>query len=181
MVGTFHSALTNASSFTRALEQAGADPDRRLQGFSSNRCVELIRNGAIAGIAGGLAEIACVSLYAVLSGADAGAVARGVTAAVIGGSTAAPVTAGIVIHMSLAVVLGVALVLVLRSYCLRSSLASYVAAIIVLTGVWAVNFLIVLPQLSPDFLGLLPYEATLVSKLWFALAAAWTFRRLRSA
>jgi hypothetical protein len=179
MAHTFNSALANLSPSTRALKHAGADPTTGPIG--SHGFVELVRNGAIAGVAGGLAEIAWVSLYAVLTGADSSAVASGVTAATIGGSTAAPVTAGIVIHIFLAVALGMALAFVLRSYWMRNSLSSYIAAILVLAGVWAVNFLIVLPQLSPGFLELLPYKATLASKLWFALAATWAFRRLRSA
>jgi hypothetical protein len=137
--------------------------------------------GAIAGIAGGLAEIAWVSFYAAFTGGDAGAVARGVTAAVIGGTTDIPVTIGTIIHMSLALVLGIALAFALRPYWLRRGLGGYGATVMALAGVWAVNFLIVLPYLSPGFLALLPYQATFASKILFGLAAAWTFRRLVAA
>jgi hypothetical protein len=50
-----------------------------------------------------------------------------------------------------------------------------------LAGVWAVNFLVVLPRVNAAFTHLLPYGATLLSKLLFGLAAAAVFRigRLR--
>jgi hypothetical protein len=42
----------------------------------------------------------------------------------------------------------------------------------VLGAVWAFNFLVVLPQLNPDFVALMPPAITLASKLLFALAMA---------
>ena len=45
-------------------------------------------------------------------------------------------------------------------------------ASLMLAAVWAVNFLVVLPVLSPDFVTLLAYPVTLISKLMFGLAAA---------
>jgi hypothetical protein len=139
--------------------------------------VDIIRQGMIAGVAGGIAEIAWVWLYAAISGSDPTAVARGVTAVVTGGATAFPVTFGLVIHMSLAVVLGVALVATLRPFWLRGGLGSYGAALTALSVVWAVNFLVVLPQIGPAFVELLPYQVSLVSKLLFGIAATWAYRR----
>ena len=136
-----------------------------------------LRHGLIAGFAGGLAEVAWVWLYAAFAEADAGAVARGVTAALISGPTAAPVSIGLAIHMALAAAFGVALMIALGPVWRQGRLASYGAALTALAGVWAVNFLVVLPQLSPGFLTLLPLQATLASKLVFGLAAAWTLRR----
>jgi hypothetical protein len=137
----------------------------------------LARHGLIAGLAGGLAEVAWISLYAASVEADAAAVARGVSASVISDPTAAPVALGLAIHMALAAALGIALAIVLRPVWLRGGLGSYGAALAALFGVWSVNFLIVLPQLSPDFLTLLPYQVTLASKLLFGIAAAWAFQR----
>src|SRR5665811_2411426 len=71
---------------------------------------DIIKYGMLAGAAGGLAEVAWVSLYVAVTGGDAAILARGVTTAV--GVTAllpaAPVAIGITVHMLLAVVLGVA-------------------------------------------------------------------------
>jgi hypothetical protein len=41
-----------------------------------------------------------------------------------------------------------------------------------LAAVWAINFFIVLPVISPGFVHLLPYAITLASKLAFGVAAA---------
>lgn len=141
------------------------------------RTTSLVRHGLIAGLAGGLAEVAWISLYAVSAEADAAAVARGVSAALISDPAAAPVALGLAIHMVLAAALGIALAIVLRPVWLRGGLGSYGAALAALVGVWSINFLIVLPQLSPEFLTLLPHQVTLASKLLFGLAAAWVFQR----
>jgi hypothetical protein len=41
-----------------------------------------------------------------------------------------------------------------------------------LAMVWAVNFLVILPILSPGFVGLVPYEASFLSKILFGVSAA---------
>ena len=53
----------------------------------------------------------------------------------------------------------------------------------ILIAVWAVNFLVVLPHINPEFVHLLPYSVTLLSKLLFAVAATTVLqtRRLRLA
>jgi hypothetical protein len=145
---------------------------------SSNRA-DIIRWGVFAGAAGGLAEVLWVSLYASVSGLDAAVVARGVTTAV-GLQTLvphAPAAAGIAIHMALAVALGVALASVwqvLPANLRKAHLAFGAAA---LTCVWAMNFFVVLPIVSPDFVHVVPYSVSLVSKLLFGLAAAHVLHR----
>ena len=139
-----------------------------------------IRYGVIAGAMGGLAEIAWVSAYAVATGAEAAALARGVTIAV--GANAmlpnAPVLAGIAIHMALAIALGMALASAWQTLARHRLGGSSLFLLVVaaLAGVWAMNFLIVLPLLSPDFVHLIPYSVSLVSKLLFGVAAAETLR-----
>jgi hypothetical protein len=142
---------------------------------------EIIKRGVIAGAAGGLAEVVWVSLYAVVTGGNAANIARGVTTAA--GVTAmlpdAPVTVGIVVHMALAVLLGVALAwlwqaLARRGFGVRSLTAVMLAA---LAAVWAMNFFVILPALSPPFIALIPYPVSLISKLLFGFAAAETLRR----
>ncbi len=136
-----------------------------------------IRTGVIAGAAGGLAELAWITLYAGAAGGDPAALARGVTTAAGVGTLlpdASPVMLGIVTHMALAVALGVALLFVWRSLSANWPLMAnpYPFMLATLAGVWAINFLVVLPILSPSFIHLAPYAVSLTSKLLFGAAAA---------
>ena len=145
---------------------------------------DTIRYGILAGAAGGLAEIAWVSLYAAITGGDAATLARGVTTAA--GMTsllpAAPVATGIVVHMMLAVMLGVALAGLWQALARTHSVGSrYAAALVALAAVWAVNFFVVLPEIGPAFVHLVPYSVSLMSKVLFGLATAETLRRCMAA
>jgi hypothetical protein len=148
--------------------------------------IQTAKIGVLAGAAGGLAEVAWISLYAVTGGVDAAQVARGVSAAFGAGAMAASAQAGIVIHMALAVLLGLALAFVWEILHHRFTQAfvalnEYVFFLAALTAVWFVNFFVALPLISPDFVGLLPYAISLISKLAFGLAAAATLRRSSAA
>jgi hypothetical protein len=141
---------------------------------------EAVKRGILAGAAGGLAEIAWVSLYAIVTGGNAATLARGVTTAagVTALLPAAPVTMGIAVHMILAVILGVALAGLWQALAQTQRTSSlYAVALAALAAVWAVNFFVVLPAISPAFVHLVPYSVSLMSKLLFALAAAETLRR----
>jgi len=140
-----------------------------------------MRYGALAGLAGGLAEIAWVTLYAGLTGGNVTVVARSVTIAA-GLSRLLPgisATLGVVLHMALAVGLGIALAFAWRAFSSRRSETASPFAFVVaaLAGVWALNFLVVLPIVSPAFIHLMPYSVSLISKMAFGLAAAEVFRR----
>jgi hypothetical protein len=136
----------------------------------------IIRTGIFAGAAGGLAEIAWVSLYAGVTGADPAVLARGVTTAA--GVTvllpASPVALGIGVHMTLAVMLGVVLAVAWRALSANrlGSANPYPFMLAALAGVWAVNFFVVLPLVSPAFVHIVPYAVSLTSKLLFGVAAA---------
>jgi hypothetical protein len=141
---------------------------------------EVIRGGILAGAAGGLAEIIWVSLYAMVTGANPATMARAVTTAagVTALLPAAPVTMGIAVHMMLAIMLGVALAGLWQTLVrTRGVSCLYGVALAVLAAVWAVNFFVILPVISPAFVHLVPYSVSLMSKLLFALAAAETLRR----
>jgi len=132
----------------------------------------VLATGILAGVAGGLAEVAWVSLYAAVTGWDAATVARGVTDT-LRLTTEAPVAAGIAIHMGIAATLGVAVAAALRP--LRAQLdafAFHVAVIGVLAAVWAINFQLVLPVINPAFVTIVPFSVSFVSKLMFGIAAA---------
>jgi hypothetical protein len=142
---------------------------------SANRLATM-RTGVIAGAAGGLAEIAWVTLYAAITGTDPAVVARGVTTAA--GLNAflpnMPVTIGIGVHMTLAVLLGIALTAIWKSSIAKESRSTnpYPFMLSVLLDVWVINFMVVLPLVSSSFVHLLPYAVSLTSKLLFGVAAA---------
>ena len=50
-----------------------------------------------------------------------------------------------------------------------------VAVVTALVAVWAVNFFVVLPVVNPDFVTVVPYAASLISKTLFGVAAAFVF------
>jgi hypothetical protein len=137
-----------------------------------------LATGVGIGLAGGFAEIGVVSLYAALTGTDAGDVARQVAVAV--GLPDVSVASGVMVHLALSVGLGVALVWLVQLAVLRpmrtASVVGFMTAC--LAVVWAVNFFIVLPRLSPGFVTLLPYGVTLASKLMFGVAAGLAFCRV---
>ena len=133
--------------------------------------------GALAGIVGGLAEVIWIWTYAALTNGDAAAVARAVTHVARLDQEIPPVAGGVAIHMGLAAILGVATTLAIRPVLgslRRPGLYAVVAAALAL--VWAVNFLVVLPFVSPQFVDVVPYAVSLVSKLLFGVAAAWTLQ-----
>jgi hypothetical protein len=89
---------------------------------------------------------------------------------------------GVLIHLCLAVALGIGLAfgirLILRR--LETLRSQFAFTVLILTAVWAMNFLVVLPHINPAFVHLLPYSVTLLSKMLFGLAAATTFHARRA-
>lgn len=126
--------------------------------------------GALAGLAGGVAEVAWIWIYAAATGGDAASVARGVTDTV-GIGALPPVAGGVAIHMALAAILGMAVAVALAPTRLHGA-RLYGAMIGALAAVWAINFLIVLPLINPQFVEIVPLGVSFLSKLLFGLAAA---------
>ena len=143
--------------------------------------IGIVRRGVIAGAAGGIAEVLWISAYAAATGVSAATLARGVTSAAGVGTqlAAAPVASGIIIHMTLAVALGIALAFAWRGLSTRrpGHAGPFSFVLPVLACVWAINFFIVLPLISPEFVALVPYPVSLVSKLLFGLAAPAVLRQ----
>ena len=135
----------------------------------------------LGGVAGGIAEIGWIGVYGAATRMPLSPVARAVAVSAmpaLATSAWAPAF-GVLIHLGLAVVLGLALAFAVRPLLCRFE-ANYVVFAMtmpILTIVWAVNFFVVLPQVNPAFVHLLPYGVTLVSKLLFGLAAASVFAR----
>ncbi|MEX2010162.1 MAG: hypothetical protein WEC41_08210, partial [Dongiaceae bacterium] len=110
-------------------------------------------------------------------------VASGVTGTVwpVLATSSAAVLLGIVIHMALAIVLGIAVAVLVPSVLprSRSAILEPLAVVGILIAIWAMNFLVILPIVNPAFVDLLPYGATLTSKVLFGLAAASVLRGYR--
>ncbi len=125
----------------------------------------------IAGLAGGAFELAWVGLWTTLTQTSASAVARGISAAVSTplGQASHAALIGIGIHFALSMALaalfvGLAWRPLARHFGGRGVLAG---ACLALTGVWAFNFLVLLPWLDPAFVSLLPLPVSALSKLGF--------------
>lgn len=132
--------------------------------------------GVLAGLAGGAIEVSWIAIYQHLTGGEAASVARGVTAVVFP-RLAAHVTAvplGIAIHMGLALLLGIAIAVLVRVMLPRNAPAVLepLAVVGALVLVWAMNFLVILPAINPAFVTVVPYAASLTSKVLFGVAAA---------
>ncbi len=142
--------------------------------------LETVRFGVVAGAAGGVAEIAWVTLYADVTGDNAAVLARGVTTAAGLASLFPPLSAalGVALHMTLAVGLGIALAFAWRGFSHRfHAVSPFPVALAALTGVWVINFFVVLPIVSPAFVHMMPYSVSPISKILFALAAAGVLRQ----
>lgn len=137
--------------------------------------------GGVAGLIGGAAEVAWIAIYMQLKGGAAAEVARGVSETVFPGSWSAPfaVGLGLVIHMGLALVLGGAIALLIARALpqLAGTAAGFAAVVGALVLVWAMNFLVILPLINPAFVTVVPYAASLTSKLLFGVAAALVLHR----
>ena len=137
----------------------------------------LILRGVAVGVAGGFAEVLVVGIAGRFGDVSATDIARSVATAVhVNGGSAAT---GLLVHMALAVLLGIALTAAAawsgfprarNAWMLQATMCSALGV------VWAVNFLLVLPWLSPAFLALMPLPLALLSKLCFGAAAAATLQ-----
>ena len=137
---------------------------------------DIIRRGVAAGVVGGAAEAVWISAVAVVSGISALDVARGISSSVgmANLSSSQEIVVGIAIHMMLAAALGIAVALachLLASDVMRARWL-YLIVPAALVGVWVVNFTILLPLINPEFVNLVPYPISFISKLLFGIAAA---------
>ena len=131
----------------------------------------------LAGICGGMAEILWVAIYSAVTPTSGMEVARQISASVFPSLAETPVAVpvGIAVHLLLSLLLaGIFTVAVWLPYARKLRFATAVLlAALVLSGVWAINFFVILPVLNPAFVVLLPYAATLFSKVLFGIAMGW--------
>ena len=147
------------------------------------RFAQIAKVGALLGLAGGAAEIVWIAFYGSLAGSDAAEVARAVSVSVAWlmpgiPLSVAPVISGIVVHMILAVGIGIALAAIWREFTARRPVPinEYAFMVGALTIIWVFNFFVLLPLLSPAFVDIVPYPASLMSKVLFGLAGAIALR-----
>lgn len=132
----------------------------------------------LGGLAGGVAEIVWVMLYAALTSFDASVVARAIATTFVSIPLADRVLTmfGVVIHFTLSLGLALAFAYTISDRLPRETMVP--TAVAALAIVWGVNFLVVLPIVNPEFVTLLPAPVTLASKLFFGVAMGWTIRYL---
>jgi len=144
------------------------------------RVKSLVRTGVIVGLSGGIAEIIWILLYKNISGGDPASIAQGVTETLLPQTLSAGVAVplGVIIHMSIAVALGIAIAVLVRSWLPRSAPGFLEPVMVVglLMVIWAVNFFLILPAVNPAFVTLVPYSVSLISKVLFGCAAALTLQ-----
>jgi hypothetical protein len=149
-----------------------------------------VKYGVLLGLAGGIAEVIWIALYGSMAAIDPSEVSLAINAAVQRALPGLPLVTtalmqGILIHMVAAVALGVALAFIWRSLLAdrQAPVNEYTFMIGALTIIWALNFFVVLPLISPAYLDLhrafvelVPYPVSLASKILFGLAGAVVMR-----
>ncbi len=132
----------------------------------------------LAGVAGGTVEVVWVMFFCLMSPSSSSLVAEEIARSVLPQiSVHSALATGLFIHYVLAVlVAGMVAMTILRllrdRVDMRSVLAISTAA---LAAIWATNFFVILPVINADFVTLMPYTVTLVSKLGFGIAMGWVF------
>ena len=132
----------------------------------------------LAGLCGGMAEIVWVAIYSAMTPTSGMEVARQISVSVFPAmvDSSAAASVGIAVHLLLSLLL--AGVFTLAVWLPFSRKLRFVPAMLVavaaLSGVWAINFFVILPVLNPAFVVLMPYAATLFSKVLFGIAMGWS-------
>ena len=132
----------------------------------------------LAGVAGGTVEVVWVVLFCLMSPLQSSLVAAEITRSFlpqVAGFSA--VMAGLIIHYVLAVMIAGAFAMTLsRVLRNRTSVPTILAVSgAALVAIWATNFFLILPAINPDFVTLMPYTVTLISKLGFGITMGWVF------
>jgi hypothetical protein len=142
-------------------------------GSTTRRTIPL---GILAGLAGATAEVLWIVVFAACSDSSAVEIAQAVARAASGGALDS-VLAGVAIHMALGGALGLLLAWAWRTLPIPAGETSRLAlTVVALAVVWKVNFFVVLPLVSPWFIGLMPLVVTLASKVLFGIAAGLVLR-----
>jgi hypothetical protein len=129
------------------------------------------------GLFGGAAEVVVVTLAALLAGIGGWAVASGVSDAVYpaafqGGDA---IVVGLTVHFVLSFLIAACFVpIAARIQGRFGALGVVAASAAALSGVWAMNFFVVLPRVAPEFVTIVPLEVSFLSKLSFGVVMGLT-------
>lgn len=132
----------------------------------------------LAGIAGGTVEVVWVMLFCLMSPLQSSLVAEEIARSFLPQIAGFPaLVTGLIIHYALAVLIASMVVMtLLRLLGDRLDMRSVLAVSgVALAAIWLTNFFVILPVVNPDFVTLMPYTVTLVSKLGFGIAMGWVF------
>jgi hypothetical protein len=140
---------------------------------------------ALAGIAGAMAEVIWVALLCTLTPLSGEEILRQITASVfpaVVASAWAPAL-GLLIHVVLGVAVAYAFgVLIWQTFSRRMGAGTTLGtAVLALAAIWAFNFFVLLPVVNAEFIDLMPYAATFVSKALFGIAMAATLNSFEQA
>jgi hypothetical protein len=142
-------------------------PERSRFGFSLIRIL-------FAGLAGGIAEILWIGVWSAATPLQLTTVASEITRTVFPGmaETVIATETGLMIHLVISMAIGLAFVWALEKHLARhyGGIGILVGSVTLLTLIWTINFLVVLPVLNPAFVTLMPYTVSLGSKTLFGLA-----------
>lgn len=135
----------------------------------------------IAGLTAGLAEIFWIGMYSAVTHTGGWEISRQITASVIPAWEElwiAPIL-GVVIHLVLSVLLAILCCNIFIEPLARrfGRMVILPGSMVVLAGVWAINFLVILPVINPAFVTLLPFLVTLASKMLFGLTMGGVISR----
>lgn len=129
------------------------------------------------GFAGGAAEVVVVTLATLVAGIGGWAVVAGVADATFGerflGSDA--VVVGLTVHFMLSFLIAACFVPIAAQIQERFGVVGVVAAsAAALSAVWALNFLVILPRVAPEFVTVVPLAVSFLSKLSFGVVMGLT-------
>jgi len=131
---------------------------------------------SLSGFAGGLTEVLWIIVISLLLDVHGADIAREVTASVLPNlrNESYAIALGIAIHLALSVVLAAAYIWSIGTMTdKRMGIAGQlITGMSVLALVWAVNFLLILPQVNPIFSDHISYGLSLISKMLFGLSMA---------
>ena len=129
------------------------------------------------GFLGGAAEVVVVTLAALFAGIGGWAVATGVSDAVYPAAFQgeAAIWVGMTIHFVLSFLIAACFVPFAARIHERFGASAVVAAsAAALCCVWAMNFFVILPRVAPEFVTLVPYPVSFLSKLSFGVVMGLT-------
>ncbi|MBI5886205.1 MAG: hypothetical protein HZB85_06445 [Deltaproteobacteria bacterium] len=136
-----------------------------------------VKAGCIAGFAGGLAEVLVMGIYCGVSALSGITILSLITATFAPASFAFGALGafdGLVIHLALSVAIGAGFAIFQYLSHKDRVVVSYpfvvVTGALTLAGIWAFNFLILLPRINPAFAAYVPLAPSFVSKLSFGIS-----------